>query len=89
MFEVYFGNKRAKKDYENLDVKSRAKINELCEVLQKVPVPFKEYDVRKIEGREDNYRIRFGKFRVLYNVDEISHLVYILKIERRSETTYK
>ena len=89
MFEVHFGNKRAKKDYENLDEKTRNIVNELCEVLGKVPVPFRDYDIKKIEGRNSSYRVRVGKIRILYYVDEVGHKLYILAIEKRSETTYK
>ncbi len=89
MFEVHFGNKRAKKDYEELDEKLKIKVNELCEVLQKVPAPFKEYDLKGISGRKGSYRIRFGKFRVLYYVDESVRKIYLLSIEHKSDTTYK
>jgi len=89
LFEVFFGNKRAKKDYKDLDEKSKLRVNKLCAVLATVPVPFREFDVKKIEGRADTYRIRLGKLRVLYFIDEVEHKVYILKIEHRSETTYK
>lgn len=89
MFEVYFGNKRAKKDYGDLDDAMRSRIDKLCETLSKIPVPFQEYDVIKIAGRNGSYRIRLGRFRVLYFVDELAHKIYVLAIEPRSETTYK
>ncbi|MBI5158985.1 type II toxin-antitoxin system RelE/ParE family toxin [Candidatus Micrarchaeota archaeon] len=88
MFEVYFGNALAQKDYAELDEKTRTAVNNVCETLAKTPVPFKEYDVIKIKGREACYRIRIGKFRILYHVDEALMKIYILSIERRSETTY-
>ena len=58
MFEVYFENNRAKKDYENLEGKERDKINEFCEVVKQTPVPFRIYDIKKIEGRKDCFRVR-------------------------------
>ncbi len=89
MFEIHFGNHRAKKEYVELDEKTRARINELCEILSKVPVPFREYDIKKVGGRECIYRVRLGTFRILYLVEEVDHIIYILSIEQRSETTYK
>ncbi len=89
MFDVYFGNKRGKKDYDQLDPKLKERIDEFCERIKTVPVPFKEYDIRKIEGKSNTFRARFGKFRVSYYVDELGHRVYLLKIEKRDETTYK
>ncbi len=40
------------KDYETLDEKMKERINKLCELLSCVPVPFREYDIRKIGGRD-------------------------------------
>lgn len=89
MFEVYFGNKCANKDYDNLDQKIRDRINEFCEVIKNVPVPFREYDIIKIAGKENIFRVRLGKHRMIYYVDELTHRIYILKIELRDDSTYK
>lgn len=44
------------------------------------------YDLKKLKGNDDIYRIRKGKIRIIYRYhkDEI----FILAIERRSDTTY-
>jgi len=89
LFEIFFGNNRAKKDYENLDEKMRARVNELCEVLKDVPVPFKLYDVRKVAGEENIFRIRIGKYRVVYKIAEKENKIRIVEIEQKDETTYK
>ncbi len=89
MFEIFFGNNRAKKDYEKLDERIRARINELCEVLKEVPVPFKLYDVRKVAGEENVFRIRIGKYRVVYKVVEAENKIRILEIELKDDETYK
>ncbi len=89
MFEIFFGNNRAKKDYEKLDEKIRSKVNELCEILKDVPVPFKLYDVRKVAGEENMFRIRIGKYRVVYKVVEAENKIRILEIEIKDDDTYK
>ena len=89
MFEVHFWNNRARKEYEQLDDKLRDRINEFCEVLKETPVPFREYDINKVAGREGSFRARIGKFRMLYYVDELVHKIYILKIEKKDDSTYK
>ncbi|TRZ49596.1 type II toxin-antitoxin system RelE/ParE family toxin [bacterium] len=43
---------------------------------------------RKIRTRAAEYRMRVGKFRVVYEVDDAKKLVLILHVARRSETTY-
>ena len=45
--------------------------------------------VRKIKGEERAYRIRVGSYRVVYEVYNDDNLVLILRVVRRSETTYR
>jgi mRNA-degrading endonuclease RelE of RelBE toxin-antitoxin system len=43
-------------------------------------------DVKKLKGREDIYRVRKGKIRIIYRQNEKN--INILAIERRSDNTY-
>lgn len=43
-------------------------------------------DVKKLKGRKDVFRIRKGKLRIMYRIAEKK--IFILAIERRSDTTY-
>ena len=45
-------------------------------------------DVRKLSGI-DLWRVRVRDFRVVYSVDDRERVVYIERIARRSEDTYK
>ena len=45
--------------------------------------------VAKLRGAEGAYRIRVGPYRVVYDIDDDGVLVVILKVVRRSETTYR
>lgn len=47
----------------------------------------KEFDIKKLKGRNDIFRIRKGDIRIIYRVDK--EQVYLLAIERRNENTYK
>lgn len=45
-------------------------------------------DLKKLQGRDDVYRVRKGNFRIIFRRN--SHdAPMIIAIERRSETTYK
>ena len=44
-------------------------------------------DLKKLKGRNDIYRVRKGKIRIIYKVEEKQ--VFLLAIERRNENTYK
>jgi len=45
------------------------------------------YDIKKLKGRKDIFRIRKGKIRIIYRIDEGGG-IYLLTIEKRSDTTY-
>lgn len=45
--------------------------------------------VRKLRGREQTWRIRFGPYRIIYDIHDDRRLVVILRVVRRSETTYR
>ncbi|MFA5308154.1 MAG: type II toxin-antitoxin system RelE/ParE family toxin [Dehalococcoidales bacterium] len=65
------------KDYERV----RLKIGELAGN----PRPF---GVKQLKTRE-NYRIRVGNYRVIYNVGDKQKIVEILDVLRRNERTYQ
>ncbi len=44
------------------------------------------YDIKKLAGNTDTFRIRKGKYRIIFKKYE-NH-VEILEVERRSDTTY-
>ena len=67
-----------RQDFERLRVAIRGLADE--------PRP---HGVRKIEGSERAYRIRAGSYRVVYEVYDGESLVLILRVVRRSETTYR
>ena len=81
------GNK-AKKELRSLDREIKSRVLDLFARLEEEPVPYKEYDLRKIEARDESYRIRLSSFRVLYSVSWAEKIVWVAKIERRSENTY-
>lgn len=87
MFTVLLSNK-AKKGLTTLEPGIHSRATELLRVLEQSPVPAKQYDLTKIAGREATYRVRLSRFRISYRVDWQSRHVNVLKIERRSETTY-
>jgi len=55
------------------------------DILKTDPVPWREFDVKKIEGGENTYRIRVGDFRVVYFLDKANRTIHILKVERRGK----
>ncbi len=55
----------------------------VLEVLSQNPTPAPEYDVKKLAGMHDAYRIRIGEIRIEYAVDWKSKRIGILGVEFR------
>ena len=87
LYSVLLSN-TAKKQLPQLEPKMRGRVTQLFKRLEEVSVPYKDYDMRKIEGRDETYRVRLSSFRVLYRVLHAEKTVWIEKIERRSGNTY-
>ena len=55
----------------------------LITVLRTDPIPYKVYDVAKLESVEDSYRVRVGDIRLVYWVDWVKKVVEITFIGPR------
>jgi mRNA interferase RelE/StbE len=74
-----FLNKITNKDYRILSKNIFA--------LSKEPRPFNS---KKIATDEKNiYRIRIGRYRIIYFIDDINKIINILEVKLRRENTYK
>jgi len=80
MYEIIF-SKPATKFTKNLPHSYRNKIKKILEILQENPFG---YPYKKIKGEADIYRIRVGKYRILYEINQDNNRIIILKIDKRS-----
>jgi mRNA-degrading endonuclease RelE of RelBE toxin-antitoxin system len=74
------------KAFQKFSVKERKLVKEILSKIQKFD--FQSLDVKKLEGRDDIFRVRKGKIRIIYRFTK-NQEVFLLTIERRSEKTYK
>lgn len=79
-YSIYF-NRRIKKFLEKLDKSQKERIR--TRLLSLSNDPFIG-DVKKVEGRENVYRVRIGDYRVLYILDRKEKEIYVVKIDKRS-----
>ncbi|AUT04023.1 type II toxin-antitoxin system mRNA interferase toxin, RelE/StbE family [Nostoc sp. CENA543] len=70
--------KQLKKLSEDIKIKIEEKIQE----LSNNPRP---NGVVKLEGEEDTYRIRVGKYRILYEIKDNLLIVKVVKISHRRD----
>lgn len=97
-YEVLFPNENIKTKFQKAlsicSSKKRQKIKERVEALSVNPRPegkiFKHLKPPiAIYTLTAQYRIRIGDYRILYDIDDENHQVWILALRRRSERTYK
>ena len=66
-FEILV-KKSALKFIESLDSKQKSRLSEAIDILKEEPVPVDSYDIIKLGGYENSYRIRLGRIRIVYEV---------------------
>ncbi|RLJ00215.1 MAG: type II toxin-antitoxin system RelE/ParE family toxin [Candidatus Aenigmatarchaeota archaeon] len=72
----------AERDLRNIDPQQIPRIIRAIESLAGNPFP-PQY--RKLRGSEQNYRIRVGNYRVIYQVDTRTRIVTIYHVRHRRE----
>ncbi len=88
MFEIFLSN-AAKKALQNLDKQIAGKVKKTLLTLKTYPLPIKEYDIKKVAGEEDTYRIRISRYRIVYDIDWNNKTIIVIKIDKKDEKTYR
>ncbi|VVB89204.1 Uncharacterised protein [uncultured archaeon] len=69
----------------SLQKHDRERLKEAILVLKEDPVPIKSLDIAKLKGEKNKYRIRKGKFRIVYEVIWEQKLILIHRVDFRSD----
>ena len=75
----------AQKELDALSKQDYTRIGKIISDLENNPRPTK---VKK-PSESGLWRIRAGKYRVFYTIDEIARAVIVVRVARRRENTYK
>ncbi len=80
-------DERVEKDLEKVPKYIVAKFLKLLDEFEKNPIqPRSGFDVKPMEGYPGNtYRLRIGKYRVLYSVDNETKKVRITSVQHRGD----
>ena len=81
MYEVYL-ERAAERDLKALSIQNVHRILPHIKALSRNPKPS---GCRKITGSKNDWRIRVGDFRVIYEVDEKAKAVRVMRVRRRRE----
>ena len=87
-FRVIIDPSVSKKAKKFLKPAHLEKLRRFVRVLEENPVPSEEFDVKRIRGQENLFRLRLGKFRVLYVVFWKDKVIVVKDIQPR-ESAYK
>ena len=79
---------RAEKGIISLDKDTQERIREAIDTLKTNPVPKLEYDVTKLSGRDSDYRIRIGWYRIQYTVNWSEKYIEVFDIDRKKDRSY-
>jgi mRNA interferase RelE/StbE len=79
MYELIF-SKEVARFIESLDKGYKRKIKEILEALRGNPF---SYPYKKIRGEQNLYRIRVGKYRILYEVEIKKDRIVIVRMDKR------
>jgi mRNA interferase RelE/StbE len=74
---------KAFKKLEKFPKGIRKRIEELILILKENPLPYLKFDLVKMKGYENVYRIRIGKVRIIYRIDFKNKIIEILDANYR------
>ncbi|MHC1610569.1 MAG: type II toxin-antitoxin system RelE family toxin [Candidatus Methanospirareceae archaeon] len=86
MYEVVI-HKKVSKELKQVPETYLRNFSILVNMLKTNPVPWRNFDIKKIKGAKGTYRVRMGDYRLVYFVDRKNLTIHVLKFERR-ETVY-
>ena len=81
-------HRKAEKTLDNLDEKTRYRLLEDIGYLANFTGLKSRLDITKMQGQKDFYRLRTGRLRTVFFVNQESKTIIILKIEKR-ENVYE
>ena len=73
---------RAERELKGLQSRDQARIREALDGLTDFP---RQGDLRKLRGREEEWRLRVGDYRVRFTPDSRNRVISILRVLPRSQ----
>ena len=72
-------------DLKNVGKETRLRVKELIDVLEANPLFIFNLDIKKLKGFENVYRLRIGKYRILFYVDKNNKAIVLLRFLKREK----
>jgi len=70
-----------------LQKQDRSIVKKIIDFFDKVKkdLNFKNYDVKKLKGLENSFRLRISKFRIIFTVENNELLIEVIKADSRGD----
>ena len=81
MYEIYI-ERTAEKDIKNLQKEKQDDVIAQIKALSMTPRPL---GCKKLAGSRNDWRIRTGDYRILYEIDDMVKIVRVMKVRHRRE----
>jgi len=88
MFDIIL-KKSAEKSLKDLDKGIVKKINRALLDFKDYHLHVKEYNLKKVSGRRNTYRLRISRYRIIYSINWKKSEINVLKIEKKDDETYR
>ena len=85
-YRVEYGSRRVERELRRLPLSEAQRIAAVIELLGDNPRPANSIPV---QGHPGDFRIRVGGYRIIYQIDYENRTVYVDRIVRRDEGTYR
>jgi len=72
-------------DIKSVDKETRLRVKELIDVLMANPLFIFNLDIKKLKGFENVYRLRIGRYRILFCVDKNNKTIALLRFLKREK----
>jgi mRNA interferase RelE/StbE len=66
----------------------KERIKEAVQKLSDYPLSLRELDVEKLEGAERTFRLRIGRYRLIFHVDKKERIIFVTHLGKR-ESIYQ
>ena len=83
-WKIHF-QKQPLKELEKMPNEDRERILRTLKILRNNPYDMRRLDTKQLKGRNRNWRLRVGKYRIIYELFDAQILIDIIKIGARGD----
>lgn len=55
------------------------------EITEDIQLNFQKYDIKRLKGKENHYRLRIGMYRAIFEIQKKNVILYVIDIDSRGD----